>query len=342
MVLIGEVFRSGVGGPTDNPCNTSQASVAGQQEASLSICSHLVAALESSGASVDVLFTFPDSCPATQLRTLASWLGPNVVAHRLVNATRDGRGNACAGWAFGYNLLRQYGEWSGVRHDFVLQARHDIYIDAPLSTWPLAGFSFPQEQPWAQPGPPPERLRPGQLLRQERWQHERMPPPVSWDMMLFEQEGRMCRLAKQGWGCTAGSFPMFDVVGGGLALQLAAHNWRRARAADLGTIFAWPPECELCHRDHLMWTPRRHLPAVSAAVEAGECMHSFLLRLEQRGVRRRDMGFLFPPDCDQPCDKPFADANCGQQSPRRNGTFHTDLMCQDWRAYRPARQAFEA
>ena len=340
VLVLGDPFRAGTGGAGDRPCNTSRYSAAGQQEASASVQRQMISPLESAGATVETLFTLPQACTQEQQSAITSWLGPSVVAHR-----RGVSEDICDGWKHAYRLLARHEQAVNRSYDYVFHTRHDLFLDSSWADWPLAGFAYPQEQPWGQ----------------GRWADEHEPPVVSWNSFLFEREMRMCQtkfMGREGTSCMDGmvhSWPMWDYAASG---PRAAENaeWLRLHAPgapeQIDYVHPWPPKCDVCARDHIMWIPRRFLSAVIEQVEIGRCAHSFIREVEQAGVSRRDMGFLFPAECDDPCwrpygppatDKPFAQPQCvdyesEQPVPeKRRGRFHTDLMCNEKLSYRPRR-----
>ena len=330
ILILGEAFRSGLGGGNDRPCNMSRYSLNGQRDASASIVQNLIKPLEAAGANVSLLFTVPQVCSDTQVRTLVQWLGVcgNRVVHHRVSSL-DG----CEGWTHGYRLLQKHRQHAPV--DFVMQTRHDIHIDTAWSDWPLSGFSYPQEQPWGQ----------------GRWKNESHPPRVSWESVLFEQECRSCNnKANDGNSCGCSLLPMWDYARWG-ARGAAAERWRRDHGPG-GKFFiewlGWPLQCSICHRDHLLWVPHHWLDTViSAVVDDGACLHNALDSFEARGVPRREMGFLFPAQCADPCWVPYGADSSGEGCdtekmkslvPRNDSVFHSALMCDETDAYRPARQ----
>lgn len=134
LLLLGEAFRSGVGSVRlDSPCNAS--SLAEQREATLSYVQRIAEPIEQRGGKVDILFTFPkcaEQATLVQLRSqMTSWLQPRVRAHATIRSA-----SMTDGWQKGYDLLRLYMAASGARYDYVLQARHDVYIEKALVEWP--------------------------------------------------------------------------------------------------------------------------------------------------------------------------------------------------------------
>ena len=137
LLLLGEAFRSGVGHlGVDVPCNASNA--AAQEIASRSFVERVVLPLETLGATVRIIFTFPhcgDSAGASArhdklLDSMLSWFGrERVAAYRTVRPM-----GLPSSWLAAYDLLESTGE----AFDYVLRARHDLHIALPLPDWPVA------------------------------------------------------------------------------------------------------------------------------------------------------------------------------------------------------------
>ena len=85
-----------------------------------------------------------------------------------------------------------------------------------------------------------------------------------------------------------------------------------------------------CVKDHLMWTPRKHMPLVydlmqrSFSAVGGAYAHQFNLHMLRTGrIQGDEIGYMFPPECSRPGS--FGSA------------FQTLLMCNQYAAYRPSR-----
>ena len=157
LLLVGQAFRSGVGGERDQPCN--EASFDLQHEASHSYIVNVIRPLERLGASIEVIFTFPEcnvSGKTERLHTtMRGWFSAWTVHSRVVPAT-----GIDASWAHGYDILagsaagaEQHGTSASSlaralrRYDYVLHGRHDLFLDQPLVAWPanFSRLSFEQE-----------------------------------------------------------------------------------------------------------------------------------------------------------------------------------------------------
>ena len=129
LLLLGEAFRSGSGGERDTPCQVS--SINAQHEATQSYLHNVIRPLERLGARAEVLFTFPwcgNASTTRQLRgVLEAWLAPHVVhTHTERSPHFDGA------WAMAYRMLLRHMDRRAAPYDYVLHARHDLYIDVPI------------------------------------------------------------------------------------------------------------------------------------------------------------------------------------------------------------------
>ena len=79
-------------------------------------------------------------------------------------------------------------------------------------------------------------------------------------------------------------------------------------------------DCGLCTNDHMLWVPARHLEHVAIAANTSYWSgHQFYRRVTPL-VPDRDIGFLFPPSCDD--------------------SFCNFLISNQYQAYRPVRTLF--
>ena len=139
LLLTGEAFRSAapcVRPPCERlPCNAS--STAEQHDAAASYVRNVIRPLVQRNATVDVVLTFPHCSDGGHLLTkYLRWFAPHVVAHHTIASAHMGDGIRQAHEL----LLAHYRRVGSGLPDYVLQGRHDIYIEAPLPLWP-ANFS---------------------------------------------------------------------------------------------------------------------------------------------------------------------------------------------------------
>ena len=144
-------------------------------------------------------------------------------------------------------------------------------------------------------------------------------------------------------------WPLWDWPQDGSERARQNAEWLRVHGPgsemDLAGKKPWPPTCSLCVRDHVVWTPRRHLQAVLSLVRDEHCCHGFVQDVEKAGVPRREMGFMMPALCEDLCFVPYGpvkDGECDRDpnkvKMREGYTFHSTLMCDDKDNYRPLRQ----
>lgn len=154
ILLTGEAFRTSKQRSTDHSHSCANASFEAQRSASHSLIGHVIVPIETLGAHVEVLFTFP-SCGrdapggAWLLESLRSWYGNRVVAHRVVGPTR----HVGHSWQLAFMLLRDHirairgnstgssirsnsGQTSLHDYDFVFSVRHDLEMLRPVTSWP--------------------------------------------------------------------------------------------------------------------------------------------------------------------------------------------------------------
>ena len=148
VLLTGEAFRTQKRQSTDQSKSCANESYEAQRSASNAVLTQAILPLESHGARVDVLFTFPP-CGTTAsggvlLRKLQGWYGERVVAHRVISHSR----NVGHSWQLAFMLLRDHmrakqpaddsvsSTRAALRYDFVLSIRHDMMLLRPLLGWP--------------------------------------------------------------------------------------------------------------------------------------------------------------------------------------------------------------
>ena len=138
--------RSSTQGSTrkDSACSDIDVYRAAQREATESIVHKIIQPLEAAGATVDVLFTLPESCSMHERVSalLHSWLQGYVVAERTVNTIAVGHALQLA-----YRLLHSHMLKHKVRYDYVFHTRHDIFIERNITSWPGADFEYILFQP---------------------------------------------------------------------------------------------------------------------------------------------------------------------------------------------------
>ena len=146
LLLTGHAFRTG-GRTGGQACNFSKVVVAGQHNATLSHISSLIRPLEAHGAQVHVLCVI-NRCSQPQVnRSLevgqhfVSWyreaakIPPDRIRTTVVDSPTFGDGIKGA-----YAFLRHTEAARRLPFDYVLQVRHDIALERPISEWP-ANFS---------------------------------------------------------------------------------------------------------------------------------------------------------------------------------------------------------
>jgi hypothetical protein len=137
LLLVGDAFRKGGGGKNDTPCHVR--SYESQREASLSYVTNVIRPLVALGATVEVVYTFPRCDSFSDTRTMRSamhdWFAPYVT--RSWTTRTDDMDD---GWRKGYRVLRSRVEVRNESFDYVLQGRHDVLVERPITTWP-ADFS---------------------------------------------------------------------------------------------------------------------------------------------------------------------------------------------------------
>lgn len=133
LLLIGDAFRLGVGGQNDTPCHIG--SYESQREASMSYMTNVVRPLLALGATVEVVYTFPKCTLFSDTRVLRSamreWFSPYVT--RSWTTRSDDMDD---GWRKGHRVLLSRMEARNASFDYVLQSRHDLFIERPITTWP--------------------------------------------------------------------------------------------------------------------------------------------------------------------------------------------------------------
>ena len=158
MLLVGQAFRapSNEGNPglpttTAHPCSNASTTWQQQREATLSQRRNLLDEFNRSGAAyIEVVMTFPQECRSHRhfLDAILHMLAPYPVSYAYID-TMPGQGD---GVYAGYERVaqvvnrRQAEGLPGI--DFVMQCRHDLMIEQPLTTWPLAGFRQPPRPVW--------------------------------------------------------------------------------------------------------------------------------------------------------------------------------------------------
>ena len=79
-------------------------------------------------------------------------------------------------------------------------------------------------------------------------------------------------------------------------------------------------KCEICHADHILWVPNKYIDTVQRAIilrgAAGHDLLSNILVHEPKALPIKDVGFLFPQECEM---------------------FPIDINCGEIGAYRPLR-----
>jgi len=136
VLLTGEAFRTAKRKSTDASGQCIHESYSAQHAATQSLLSQVIVPIETLGATVDVLYTFP-SCGATALggplrSALHRWFGNRVVAHATVQSRNVGHS-----WQLAYKLLSQHIAASGRSYDYVLSVRHDLRLLHGITTWPV-------------------------------------------------------------------------------------------------------------------------------------------------------------------------------------------------------------
>ena len=203
LLLIGQTFRSAVLQHRTRYCDDSSASLLGQADAVAGFRSQVIEPLLAAGAEVEVLFTFPrcGSEKPALLGNFSQWLAPHAVAHKVVDSQ-----DLTHGWRLGHLLLTERLRWrksARLRpYDYVLQARSDLKLDASILTWPRRGFVVPPStvDPDAarySRGDFGRRRADGTPLAANTADGYIEPPAslratVTFDDMLFEQEGLLC------------------------------------------------------------------------------------------------------------------------------------------------------
>lgn len=122
MLITGEPFRSGLGHDADVPCNVT--SLRPQGEASRSIVHSILDPLAEMGAGVRVIATYPRSCVLAA--HLSKWYSSYPLKMDPI-ASAD----MCDGWRHAYAAI----EPEVATCDYIMQLRHDIVMDYPISRW---------------------------------------------------------------------------------------------------------------------------------------------------------------------------------------------------------------
>jgi len=134
VLLTGQAFRAERVEKHDRSAESirfcEHGSISAQHTASRALLSNVVQPLENSGATVDILFTFP-ACDNSSffISTLKSWYGDHLVAQRTVRSKHVGHSFQLA-----YMLLRDYMQ-HGHSFDFVLSVRHDLELCTDIMHW---------------------------------------------------------------------------------------------------------------------------------------------------------------------------------------------------------------
>ncbi len=313
LLLLGHTFRS-VGDKPEGGlrkfCDGSTVSVAGQKEACSAYKKQVLEPLKAAGAEIEVLFTFPHcgSLHTELIRLFSKWLSPHVAAHKVADSRHMRHG-----WMIGYSLLGERMRARAVARlrpfDYILQARSDVMLDASILTWPRRGFVVPPSlvdrsirnfdtHNWQRP---PHVAPPNATAEGYAEEPASLPAVVSFDHVLFEQEGLECDGDN---GC----------------------NYAGLLSARVATLSRWldrpiKESCNHCVRDHLIWIPARHFPAINYTIfEARLWGHNIISYLLHSGLLpARQVGFMFPADCHDPAP------------------FFTILQCLEGMAYRPLR-----
>ena len=167
LLLAGGAYRSAV---QFQHRSCTESSAEGQREAVHGYQSNVLGPLSSSGADVEVLFTFP-RCGEQQAHLLDHYLNlwPRslVAAYHVIDSRDQYHGEQLA-----VELLaerRAQRQRLGLRpYDYVLKTRHDWLVDANIFSWPLRGF----------------QMLPAGVSD--------LPARASFEHLLAEQEGMVC------------------------------------------------------------------------------------------------------------------------------------------------------
>lgn len=355
ILLRGQAFRSGQGDHGhDVPCNIT--SFEAQREATESIVTMVVLPLLKAGVhGVDIALTMPRCADGGLLAAIVGWLSlpakrfrasAQVVAVRVIDSASE-----CDGWRESWRLQHDYRRAtdSSKHYDFLFLARHDVAVDVPLTSAPLTG--------WAR--------------GYSTGEHSIARSSLSFDRMLFVQEGRMCRLRKSGSSCNSGRHPAWDYMhsGSGNPVQYEREYERWLQwvggPTKLAETYKWPLECQECARDHMLWMPLRHVmlldplvlgtqekvPSMGPGRQLGQFNgvcggHGMLREVRQSQlVPDHEIGFMWPTPCPSKHNPQllYAAQNAAggepPRTPQKGGADDSRLaswmMCDEKRLYRP-------
>ena len=118
----------------------------------------------------------------------------------------------------------------------------------------------------------------------------RWPTTRSLDHLLFEQECVQCESRNDATG---------EVTGRSCACGRGRNLNRQRQELHRIGVRGCSREVQTCSRDHLLWTPRRHLPLIARLAREGQGGHG-LIEGARAALGSGEHGFLFPTGyCDE-------------------------------------------